>query len=851
MESAVDFFSNSHEQIRRVTNDISRRKIIAHNGCILIEAPTGAGKTIIAGNICNEMAQEIKIVWFWFAPFSGLVGQAEKTIREEFVNLKVKDIKNERNIESSSRGDIFVTTWASVATKKTESRKIRTPKETISSIDNLIMLLKQEGYHIGVVVDEAHHGFKEDTEALNFYKNVLNPEYTILITATPKDRDVNNFKEATGFYEVHKLSVSREDSVKAGLVKKGIRAIAYLSKDSTERFVDFETTAYRHGIKMHNVIKNELENNGVDLEPLLLVQVESGKDSAENAKKKLIELGVEAESIAIHTADEPDPDILALAADESVKVLIFKMSVAMGFDAPRAFALISMRRSKDPDFGIQVVGRILRVHKKLQGKKMPDILNYGYVFLADYSSQSGLTTAAQRINDIKTELIDATTNLNLVTVTDENGNVNIIKNGQVSFWFGDNNFSQEDTNSGKSDRFGTQTQMESNSGDQDNGFNKTAETNNKAIDEATDEFDIPLEDLLNDVFRGTEVKEVYEGQEDSNSFITGVGDTYLPNDNNSSLGNEYQGKVYQIREDINFPHQFKREKFRIGVSESILNCVISHVNFDGEAITNILSRKTKVTKRDIEIFSQNIQDEDTVADVSMKEITKLAQQTLFENEYLNGRQLHDALINKLKEEVEARGWSEDTYDGKIEEGLYIILTKNPKIVRKAIRNCLKNNIDSENASLIDKYLESTTELTPAKLNIYKIFPPNMNRWERKFAELIDNDTTGTILWWHRNEPKKPWGVTIALPESKYDFWPDFIVGIKDRQSENRIILVEIKGNYQSKDSVIKARANHKDYGRALMLHWKDEKEWYTVVNDEDGSKNELDQIFRIGIMKGY
>jgi type III restriction enzyme len=67
-----------------------------------------------------------------------------------------------------------------------------------------------------------------------------------------------------------------------------------------------------------------------------------------------------------------------VAIDEQKEVLIFKVAVALGFDAPRAFTLVSMRGAKDTDFGIQVVGRILRVHSRLQGptleQKLPELL---------------------------------------------------------------------------------------------------------------------------------------------------------------------------------------------------------------------------------------------------------------------------------------------------------------------------------------------------------------------------------------------------------------------------------------------------------------------------------------------
>ena len=66
-----------------------------------------------------------------------------------------------------------------------------------------------------------------------------------------------------------------------------------------------------------------------------------------------------------------------------------------------------MRAARDEDFGVQLVGRILRVHRRLQGraraKTLPEVLRYGYVFLADAEAQAGLDLAGQRINRLQTE----------------------------------------------------------------------------------------------------------------------------------------------------------------------------------------------------------------------------------------------------------------------------------------------------------------------------------------------------------------------------------------------------------------------------------------------------------------
>lgn len=53
------------------------------------------------------------------------------------------------------------------------------------SLDNFLVALRQAGFRVGVVVDEAHHGLGHDTEAVRFYREIMQPDFTLLITATP------------------------------------------------------------------------------------------------------------------------------------------------------------------------------------------------------------------------------------------------------------------------------------------------------------------------------------------------------------------------------------------------------------------------------------------------------------------------------------------------------------------------------------------------------------------------------------------------------------------------------------------------------------------------------------------
>lgn len=72
----VEIFSAAKALLDAAPNDAaSRTHAINHNGYLLLEAPTGAGKTLMAGHIVERFSHVEDVVWFWFAPFKGVVDQ--------------------------------------------------------------------------------------------------------------------------------------------------------------------------------------------------------------------------------------------------------------------------------------------------------------------------------------------------------------------------------------------------------------------------------------------------------------------------------------------------------------------------------------------------------------------------------------------------------------------------------------------------------------------------------------------------------------------------------------------------------------------------------------------------------
>lgn len=814
--NALEIFRYAESQFRHAGDDASRAAATSFNGCLLLEAPTGSGKTLMAGMIAESFAapdrgSNARIVWFWFTPFAGLVEQAKGAIKSTFVGLRVRDLQSDRKTRGTKSGDVFVTTWASVAASSAATRKVRTGGEFALSLDNLIAELRADGFRIGVVVDEAHHGFARATEAVRFYRESLKPDFTLMITATPDDQDVEKFKKAAAIEHLHRIRVSRKEAVDAGLIKDGIKSIAYIAADDQKELIDFAMTALADGWGMHNAIKQGLQAEGIGLVPLMLVQVGNNNSAVEEARRRLATLGVPESKIAWYTADDPNDDLLAVAIDERKEVLIFKVAVALGFDAPRAFTLVSMRGAKDTDFGIQVVGRILRVHGRLQGptleNKLPELLRCGYVFLADAANQSGLVNAGEKINSIQSELSHVCPFTMVVKVAGTN-EIQVSHNGQAQLL---------------SMPYSPPV------------WPTPAPGEYIATDGAPLADDLLVWEktgiLTNLVLMPTEAAPQSSGTPSAQRTAQLLS------------GN----RRFILRDSV--PRNYRSEQLPLSTFD-LLACIAANISIDDKVFSAGFRQSVKVTRQTVDLFEGSEEIASMQARLSDLEIARRAQNVLFDADYLDPRDLHDRLLLRLKTEYGHRGI--DTDDSALEQALNRIMAAYPNLIRTAARACAAKFKESFDSAPLPEFVELPAGVKKSRLNVYGVMPQDLNGPERAFAELLDSDTSGTVEYWFRNEPRKSWSIGIVMPSGDR-YFPDFAIKVAGRSAGGGLILVETKGNHilNGDNTVDKVLAEHKMYGVPLMLVQDSGGRFMTVKHFPNIGRNEQDQIFRIENLPGY
>lgn len=767
--------------------DVIRKR----SGAILLQAPTGSGKTLLACRLLATLSDEERIVWFWFAPFSGVIDQTRATIQAQSPTLPLLNLEVDRRLDGVRPGGVFVTTWQSVATSNKEGRKARISGDNGLALDDLLIAAREDGYRIGCVVDEAHHGFKKAAEAKRFFTETLQPDYTLMMTATPKDADAKAFARETGYQvgdEDNWASVCRHDGVKFGLLKKGVKMVRFIVRNVDDgKLVDFERTALRECSAMHRRIKETLATSGIALTPLMLVQVPNGGQHIDMAREYLIgTLGFAENSVRVHTASEPDSDLMSLANDPSVEVLIFKMAVALGFDAPRAWTLAALRGARDASFGVQVVGRLMRRHRLLHGREVPPELEHGYVFLANSEAQEGLMEAGDLINRMPNQISELGSQT-VVTIIAGTPGVQVVRCGEPLRLFG----SAPVPEVGVSAASVTPAPLGS------QGF---------LLDQADW---LPV---ASNFTRETPMA----GESRGSSLILALA---------ADARREYQ---FPLREHA--PQTLVTEKMP-PLPDDFEEQVVAQIDF-----TTVLSDRdrvrTKVVQRTQDLFEPGeIIDEEMWASFSTEALAEKARQLVIQfdvDQYSFPRLLEErfraALINQ--------GIEPPQDDEQLLQQLDLVLVRNDRLIAEAIKRCRAAQLSTVEVALLPE-IRSELRLDPSKRNIYGVFPADLNNDERHFAELLDIDEN--VLWWHRNPSQQPSSIALYGWSLGKGFFPDFIVGVKDRKVGNGIALVEVKGPQLQYFERAKASAHHKIYGLAFMVGYNREKKDFVIFREEAGN----------------
>jgi len=755
-------------------------------------------------------------------------------------------------------GDVLIANAQQVASKS-QQRKIFNPSdEWTPAIHALIKRARANGLKIGVVIDEAHIGVSSETEFGKFCKQIA-PDKLILATATPKDQKLNQFLGYGEFTAFESFIVSLDQAVEARLNKRYVVAYVYRVGELWKNLADIRKSVLKQAWQRHLYIKKLLQEQHIATVPLLLVQVENGKDTVTDAFNYLVEhCNVPPGVIGVHSADNPDPVLMASIANNPHKeVLIFKESAGTGFDAPRAYTLASMKTVIDTDFATQFVGRIMRVARQVRSAMLTQELHAdlqtAFLYLANADTQEGFQRALdlQKIQtDLKSssERLDAhvTKGGNIIITNRPINQLPILPNLPLPLLNEDNPPNKPDSNTPQTviypqkqeslfpdDAFGVET---INTIPKEKLKLELMLADKAAIEAAYQEINIALYPLKQNIpgFKQALLSEKRPSLDSLDVIACSVAEklTYSSDQFKDALS-AARDKIHATEVSTELTSKHKDEKS--------INLVLNRDQLAKEA-KRILKTLPQLEEADHKILV-NILEKRLQSDV--KQWLELSNNAISEEEIRRScRDTAHVLIILLQQELtesvnlEIATQVLTIIAKPLPDGMIfpadIPLVQSPKNIYGYYPPSKEDMVKVEQTLFIDerRFLSDKVYQLPDS-SVYGIgyfdYTYTLNNEELIFSKALD--ATDFVLWWHRNPDRKPYSTAIVRADKANYFYPDFVLCFKYYEdAEPKIRLVETKDS--TKDAMNKAERSSTSYGKVFFLTRNNQK--LHIVND-DGS----------------
>lgn len=844
----------------------------------LLQAPTGAGKTYVMSQVLERVCAERAVVWFWFVPFVTLVQQTEDGLCANAPGLAPCFLSHGRNQEAHN-GMVLLSTAQAVARAQSRQGGYDVDgDDEVRTLAAFVARARVHGLQVGLVVDEAHIGLKKSTEFGQFAK-WLAPDYLIMATATPKDDLLNAFLHHAGLGARAAFSIGRDQVVQARLNKKYIEAVVYNLGDNMAHVADLNRTVLYQSWQRNQKIAQQLAQAGVNLTPLLLVQVANGDKTVEEAEEILIRhCHVPADAIGKHSSDEPDPVMMAaIAQNSSKKVLIFKQSAGTGFDAPRAFVLASTKVVNDNDFAMQFVGRIMRVARPVRDafakpQEIPADLNTAFVYLGNAAAQSGFEAAVKANAAVKNQLEGQTEKLMVrqtLSGAVSYGNRPVAQDPVVY----DTPVPERQVNPPN-----TTTAATAMGAPHFVGLTHTTAQVDWLATDGPAEFwtstSAPLDEVKPTVQAASSPQLVKQSLNTRDELVQALAQrglrVYRRNEALPGLTQRLKTEVKPVLEDMS--EISRTAAIRLEISEELKKVAV-------RAAFNRIKEKEQHTELtegssytlEIQVFT----DRNALARQARAALKTLPQaedeDCRIVVETLASR-LHPAIVefadnfsqNHQPDETELKRLSRDA--------AHWVITKQAQPLKELMFSEIARQARLVDAAPLPDHMvfPEGLHLTPSAKNIYGVIPPSRDLAEQIPHMLVVDDRAWMsdktfvlndgpvvqgkfddtwfgnpleeslsraldraefVVWWHRNPRNKPYAVRVVRAEHDNYFYPDFVVCVRHSPSDEPIArLLETKDD--TKDASRKSKHWPQQYGKVLFLTpYGDRLKWVR----EDGS----------------
>lgn len=369
-----------------VENTVNLLGLNGNRRQVVLKAPTGAGKTVMASKMLATLTEELQsrsdlpfrqVAFIWIAP-NKLHQQSYFKMKNFFTETKLlKPVMFDELDQSDGiihQGEVLFVNWESINSKN--NLIVRDNEQGLSLYD-IARKTREENIPIIVVIDEEHLFWTKTADKSKAVLEKINAKVEIRISATPKTKPE------------YLVNIDRQEVIREEMIKEGV----LLNPDVTSGYANdiaLNEHLINKALEKRQQIADAYKKEGVNINPLLLIQLPNDTTDAMTADDtKIMEQVVQY--LDVMQGINTDNHRLAIwlskqktnledieRNDNITEVLLFKQAIALGWDCPRAAVLLIFRKLTSDTFTVQTVGRILRMPE--QRFYCNPLLNKGYVY---------------------------------------------------------------------------------------------------------------------------------------------------------------------------------------------------------------------------------------------------------------------------------------------------------------------------------------------------------------------------------------------------------------------------------------------------------------------------------------
>lgn len=369
-----------------VENTVNLLGLNGNRRQVVLKAPTGAGKTVMASEMLATLTEELQsrsdlpfrqVAFIWIAP-NKLHQQSYFKMKNFFTETKLlKPVMFDELDQSDGiihQGEVLFVNWESINSKN--NLIVRDNEQGLSLYD-IARKTRVENIPIIVVIDEEHLFWTKTADKSKAVLEKINAKVEIRISATPKTKPE------------YLVNIDRQEVIREEMIKEGV----LLNPDVTSGYANdiaLNEHLINKALEKRQQIADAYKKEGVNINPLLLIQLPNDTTDAMTADDtKIMEQVVQY--LDVMQGINTDNHRLAVwlskqktnledieRNDNLTEVLLFKQAIALGWDCPRAAVLLIFRKLTSDTFTVQTVGRILRMPEQRFYRN--PLLNKGYVY---------------------------------------------------------------------------------------------------------------------------------------------------------------------------------------------------------------------------------------------------------------------------------------------------------------------------------------------------------------------------------------------------------------------------------------------------------------------------------------